>query len=45
MEENTNAKHSSFWGIMVIAGTVIGGACLHYPLTSLGRGFSGVHLF
>ncbi|ECK3560466.1 tryptophan permease, partial [Salmonella enterica] len=25
MEENSNTRHSSFWGIMVIAGTVIGG--------------------
>ena len=26
MEEASNTKHSSFWGIMVIAGTVIGAA-------------------
>lgn len=28
MEETSNTKHSSFWGIMVIAGTVIGGGML-----------------
>ncbi|SUX71999.1 Low affinity tryptophan permease [Citrobacter amalonaticus] len=45
MEENSNAKHSSFWGIMVIAGTVIGGGCLLSPLICPARGFFGGRLF
>ncbi|EFU4798165.1 hypothetical protein HT877_004593, partial [Salmonella enterica] len=31
MEENSNTRHSSFWGIMVIAGTVIGGGMFALP--------------
>lgn len=39
MEENTNAKHSSFWGIMVIAGTVIGGGMFALPVDLAGAWF------
>lgn len=38
-------KHSSVWGVMVIAGTVIGGGCLLYPWIWQGRGFFGARLF
>jgi len=39
MEENTNAKHSSVWGIMVIAGTVIGGGMFALPVDLAGAWF------
>ena len=39
MEDNTNAKHSSFWGIMVIAGTVIGGGMFALPVDLAGAWF------
>lgn len=39
MEENLNAKHSSFWGIMVIAGTVIGGGMFALPVDLSGAWF------
>ncbi|MCS3432436.1 low affinity tryptophan permease TnaB [Klebsiella sp. BIGb0407] len=39
MEENTNAKHSSIWGIMVIAGTVIGGGMFALPVDLAGAWF------
>ncbi|EHK0947317.1 low affinity tryptophan permease TnaB [Citrobacter farmeri] len=39
MEENSNAKHSSFWGIMVIAGTVIGGGMFALPVDLSGAWF------
>lgn len=39
MEENNNAKHSSFWGIMVIAGTVIGGGMFALPVDLAGAWF------
>jgi len=39
MEENINAKHSSFWGIMVIAGTVIGGGMFALPVDLAGAWF------
>ncbi|WP_300003859.1 low affinity tryptophan permease TnaB [uncultured Cedecea sp.] len=39
MEENTNARHSSFWGIMVIAGTVIGGGMFALPVDLAGAWF------
>lgn len=39
MEDNSNAKHSSFWGIMVIAGTVIGGGMFALPVDLSGAWF------
>ena len=39
MEENSNNKHSSFWGIMVIAGTVIGGGMFALPVDLAGAWF------
>ncbi|MFS6815136.1 low affinity tryptophan permease TnaB [Citrobacter meridianamericanus] len=39
MEENSNSKHSSFWGIMVIAGTVIGGGMFALPVDLAGAWF------
>lgn len=39
MEDNINAKHSSFWGIMVIAGTVIGGGMFALPVDLAGAWF------
>lgn len=39
MDENINAKHSSFWGIMVIAGTVIGGGMFALPVDLAGAWF------
>ena len=39
MTENTEKKHSSFWGIMVIAGTVIGGGMFALPVDLAGAWF------
>ncbi|HFW3661586.1 TPA: aromatic amino acid transport family protein, partial [Salmonella enterica subsp. enterica serovar Birkenhead] len=39
MEENSSSKHSSFWGIMVIAGTVIGGGMFALPVDLAGAWF------
>ncbi len=39
MEEDSNTKHSSFWGIMVIAGTVIGGGMFALPVDLAGAWF------
>lgn len=39
MDDNSNAKHSSFWGIMVIAGTVIGGGMFALPVDLAGSWF------
>lgn len=39
MDDNTNNKHSSFWGIMVIAGTVIGGGMFALPVDLAGSWF------
>lgn len=39
MEEASNTKHSSFWGIMVIAGTVIGGGMFALPVDLAGAWF------
>lgn len=39
MEDNSSAKHSSFWGIMVIAGTVIGGGMFALPVDLAGAWF------
>ncbi|VXD08647.1 tryptophan transporter of low affinity [Enterobacterales bacterium 8AC] len=39
MEETSNTKHSSFWGIMVIAGTVIGGGMFALPVNLAGAWF------
>lgn len=39
MEENASSKHSSFWGIMVIAGTVIGGGMFALPVDLAGAWF------
>lgn len=34
-------KHSAFWGVMVIAGTVIGGGMFALPVDLAGAGFLG----
>lgn len=39
MEENSDQKHSSFWGVMVIAGTVIGGGMFALPVDLAGAWF------
>ncbi|MEO3991329.1 low affinity tryptophan permease TnaB [Pseudocitrobacter cyperus] len=39
MEDTSNEKHSSFWGIMVIAGTVIGGGMFALPVDLAGSWF------
>lgn len=39
MEENSNPKHSAFWGVMVIAGTVIGGGMFALPVDLAGAWF------
>lgn len=39
MEETSNTKHSSFWGVMVIAGTVIGGGMFALPVNLAGAWF------
>lgn len=39
MELDSNTKHSSFWGIMVIAGTVIGGGMFALPVDLAGAWF------
>ncbi|MEG0099766.1 MAG: low affinity tryptophan permease TnaB [Citrobacter sp.] len=39
MEDTSNDKHSSFWGIMVIAGTVIGGGMFALPVDLAGSWF------
>lgn len=39
MDEDANKKHSSFWGIMVIAGTVIGGGMFALPVDLAGAWF------
>ena len=39
MEDNTDQKHSSFWGVMVIAGTVIGGGMFALPVDLAGAWF------
>lgn len=39
MEENLETKHSSFWGVMVIAGTVIGGGMFALPVDLAGAWF------
>jgi len=39
MEESSNTRHSSFWGIMVIAGTVIGGGMFALPVELAGAWF------
>lgn len=39
MEESSNTRHSSFWGIMVIAGTVIGGGMFALPVDLAGAWF------
>lgn len=39
MENKSNTKHSSFWGIMVIAGTVIGGGMFALPVDLAGAWF------
>ncbi|WP_288495949.1 low affinity tryptophan permease TnaB [uncultured Pantoea sp.] len=39
MEENTDQKHSAFWGVMVIAGTVIGGGMFALPVDLAGAWF------
>lgn len=39
MEENSSSRHSSFWGIMVIAGTVIGGGMFALPVDLAGAWF------
>lgn len=39
MEDNSSARHSSFWGIMVIAGTVIGGGMFALPVDLAGAWF------
>lgn len=45
MEENSSSKHSSFWGIMVIAGTVIGGGMFALPVDLAGAWFFGARLY
>ena len=39
MDEDSKTKHSSFWGIMVIAGTVIGGGMFALPVDLAGAWF------
>jgi len=39
MEDNIDQKHSSFWGVMVIAGTVIGGGMFALPVDLAGAWF------
>lgn len=39
MDDKYEAKHSSFWGIMVIAGTVIGGGMFALPVDLAGAWF------
>lgn len=39
MENSLNTKHSSFWGVMVIAGTVIGGGMFALPVDLAGSWF------
>lgn len=39
MEHDSNTKHSSLWGIMVIAGTVIGGGMFALPVDLAGAWF------
>ena len=39
MAKNSEKKHSSFWGIMVIAGTVIGGGMFALPVDLAGAWF------
>ncbi|PVZ84324.1 tryptophan permease [Serratia sp. S1B] len=39
MKETSNTKHSSFWGVMVIAGTVIGGGMFALPVNLAGAWF------
>ncbi|KEY58530.1 low affinity tryptophan permease TnaB [Serratia sp. DD3] len=39
MNETSNTKHSSFWGVMVIAGTVIGGGMFALPVNLAGAWF------
>lgn len=38
-------KHSSVWGVMVIAGTVIGGGMFALPVDLAGAWFFGARLF
>ena len=42
MTDQAEKKHSAFWGVMVIAGTVIGGGMFALPVDL--AGFSGVPL-
>lgn len=44
MTDQAEKKHSAFWGVMVIAGTVIGGGMFALPVDLAGAGFSGVPL-
>lgn len=39
MELDSNTKYSSFWGIIVIAGTVIGGGMFALPVDLAGAWF------
>lgn len=44
MTEQSEKKHSAFWGVMVIAGTVIGGGMFALPVDLAGAWFFGAHL-
>ena len=39
MTEQAEKKHSAFWGVMVIAGTVIGGGMFALPVDLAGAWF------
>lgn len=41
MTDQAEKKHSAFWGVMVIAGTVIGGGMFALPVDLAGAGFLG----
>ena len=39
MTDQSEKKHSAFWGVMVIAGTVIGGGMFALPVDLAGAWF------
>lgn len=43
MTDQAEKKHSAFWGVMVIAGTVIGGGMFALPVDLAGAWFSMLH--
>ena len=45
MTDQSEKKHSAFWGVMVIAGTVIGGGMFALPVDLAGAWFFGALLF